>query len=307
MPDFSGVGGGLGGFLGSLAGWNETEPDRNAIDSDAAMGLYQGTNFQYLDPRDVQMRSLARYQSPENEQALQMGPSAFGDIQSDPALRQAQMAALAQQQGEAGQAGMGLEDRIAQSQAQAQQARQEQGQRQAILAAAQSRGQLGGGAQLGAQLNAQSAGATSGAAAAQQAALGARMRALQSMQGAGQLGGQIRGQDYGEAANRAAAQDAISRFNTANSQAVQQRNVANRMNQANMNTDAQNQRGYFNAQQVGNAYKTNLGAHQQQANAYYQNADERRKKIRDMMDHYASVGQGAGTAAGGAASFIPGG
>ncbi len=45
------------------------------------------------------------------------------------------------------------------------------------------------------------------------------------MQG-GQLGGQMRSQDFGEQSSKAQAQDAISRFNAANSQSVQGQNVA---------------------------------------------------------------------------------
>jgi hypothetical protein len=46
----------------------------------------------------------------------------------------------------------------------------------------------------------------------------AQQRALDAMAGAGQLGGSIRGQDFGEQATIAEAQDALQKFNAANTQ-----------------------------------------------------------------------------------------
>ena len=178
--------------------------------------------------------------------------SAFDSVSTDPRLRQAQMDALSQLQDVANQGGLTAMDRSRLAQIDSQEATADRGRREAILQNMRARGMGGSGNELLAQL--QSAQAATDNANTQ--GLGveamAQQRALEAMAGACQLGGTIRGQDFGEQATVAEAQDALSKFNAANTQQSRQ-----------FFAGASNDMAQFNQGLEADRLKSNAGFQQQ--------------------------------------------
>lgn len=135
------------------------------------------------------------------------GPSAFKT--EDPAMRNAQAAALAQMEQVYKQGGMDPQSQAALQQAQTRTAQAEKASRDALTQNAAARGMSTSGAALAGQIANQQGAADRNSAAGTQAAADARTRALQAMSGASQMAGATRGQDY----QKAGALDAIERFN----------------------------------------------------------------------------------------------
>jgi hypothetical protein len=162
--------------------------------------------------------------TPEVEKAYPQLTSSFNSVSSDPRLKDAQMSALSKLQ-QLGEGGLTLQDKADLQQIQDANAAREKGNRQAILQNLAARGMGGSGAELAANLSNQQDSATRNASQSLNVAAQAQKRALDAVIQSGQLGGQIREQDFSEAARKAEAQDAIRRFNAANSIALQQRNV----------------------------------------------------------------------------------
>lgn len=175
--------------------------------------------------------------SPEAE--IASGPSmlsAWGLTNNDEYHKgkQAQMQALQQMQGIAGNGGYTALERDQIAQAQRQAAGYEKSQRDAQLQQMQMRGMAGGGGEMAARLQAQQGGANRAQGAATDIATQAQMRALQAMQAGSDMGSRI--QTAGT--NRASALDEFNQANTNRTQAVRQRNAANRtaaVNQAQQN------------------------------------------------------------------------
>lgn len=173
--------------------------------------------------------------TPAQAQAILQQRSEMDNIQTDPRLREAQLAALTGLQDIAQSGGLTTADRGL-LQAAAQEAGQyERGQREAILQNAQQRGVAGSGLEMLSKLQAQQSGADRMSAEGFKTAQLAQQRQMDALMQSGALGGQIRGQDFGQAADIARANDAINNFN-----------VANRQDVVNRNVDANNQGQMFN-------------------------------------------------------------
>ena len=203
--------------------------------------------------------------------------SAMEGVSTDPRLKQAQLAALASMQEIGTSGGLTAADKAQLSRVQGDVAQADRGRREAILQRMSARGMGGSGMELLAQLQS-SQGATDRASQAGLDISGmAQQRALQALNQAGGMAGGIRGQDFGEQSQIAAAQDAISKFNAANTQQSNQFNagVLNNTGQFNaglgldaakfnrsagdsmsmFNTGQTNNMGQFNA---GNTLKTDM-------------------------------------------------
>lgn len=211
-------------------------------------------------------------------EAEQLGPSRFEEIQMDPRLQAAQMAALEDVSGIA-KTGLGAEDRLAleeirrraAGQAQAQIASQEQRlQEQGIL-------DSGLGILLRNQAGQQAAEAErmSGmqqAAQAQQA----RMAALSQQ---GSMAAQMQGQGLQLAGQKASAADAIAQFNAQNRQNVASQNLANRQRIAEAGAATRNQQQMYNQGLIQQRFQNEMaratgvtGAQTQLAGMYGQQA-----------------------------------
>lgn len=209
-----------GDILDSLLGYNR----RNADEAyQNARNMYGG-----IDP---------------NVEFSQMGPSEYGKIQEDPALRGAQMQALQRMQGISNAGGRDAQFRQGMNAAQQQSAQYERGQRGAIENQARARGQFGGGQMFAQQLQAQQSGADRAGNQGFDVASAAQQRALQALQGYGQQAGSIRSQDYNKASQAAAAQDRINQFNAAGANSQRQQNFQNQMGLAGQRSGLETQAG----------------------------------------------------------------
>ena len=161
---------------------------------------------------------------PQLEQEMQDLSSQMGDIEVDPRLREAQMAALGGLE-ERAEGGLTPEDAAQIASIRRQTGGQAQAQDASILQSMAQRGMSGSGAELASRLQ-------SGQASAQRASeesdrlaamnYQAKMAALSQM---GNVAGNIRGQEFGEQERVASAADLIAKFNQQNRASMQQRNV----------------------------------------------------------------------------------
>ncbi len=143
------------------------------------------------------------------------GDSAMGGVNADPRMVAAQRSVLSRLMQEGNASGLGLQDRVALSEAQGQVGRQERGSREAILQSMSQRGMGGSGAELAAALTNQQGSADRSASVGARAAADARGRQLAALSQSGEMAGTVRGQDFGEQSEKAQAADAIAKFNAA--------------------------------------------------------------------------------------------
>lgn len=213
-------------------------------------------DLQEMGPQEFGRYTLQGQLSPEQEYAISQGDSEMNKVYTDPRLRDAQLSALSSLE-EVGNGGMTMADKAALAQIQENASMQERGSREAILQNAKQRGMGGSGMEMLAQLSSGQNSANRARMEGLNVAATAQQRALDAMTQAGTLGGNIRGQDFSEGSAKATSQDAINRFNTANSQTVQGRNVdrgntaqeknlAARQGLANSNVDVGNDQTKYN-------------------------------------------------------------
>lgn len=196
--------------------------------------------------------------TPNLENIINQNPTEMLGVQTDPRLRDAQMAALGELRGVGESGGMRLSDIANYQRAMGDVAQRERGAREAILMDQAQRGASTGGGSLAAQLLNDQANSQSRYQAGLDLAGRAQDVALRSILESGQLGGQIQNQDFEQQSQKAQAQDIINRMNTEAARGVQQRNV-NYMNDAqasnlseaqrifDANTDTRNQQTLYNA------------------------------------------------------------
>lgn len=208
----------------------------------SALEQFQDVNVPLIGDQTLDLylpEYLSDYQAGQ-ESNIDMGPSSYEDIAIDPRLEAAQMGALEQisQMGETGftpaeQAALRESRRDSASEAQAKSAQ--------LMDEYARRGMGGSGAELAARLQAGQSSADRMSQEGDRLAQMSQERALNAIGQTAALGGQIRGQQFGEQSDVAQAKDAISQFNTANQQNVQQRNV-NAANQASLRNLGEKQR-----------------------------------------------------------------
>lgn len=185
---------------------------------------------------------------PEAEMYQSLGPSAMEQVKASPELKQAQMNALLKLQQIGSEGGMTATDKARLAEIQGQTESALRGQEGAIMQNLAARGMGGGMSELVARQLAAQGAANRQAQAGLDVKAQAEQRALNAIMQSGQLGGQISQQDVAQQQAIAQAKDAISRFNIANLQDVQQRNIA-----------ARNQAQASNAQMAQNIAGQNVG------------------------------------------------
>ena len=216
--------------------------------------------------------------------AYRLGPSAMEQINLDPNVVAAQMAALQQLQDIGQQGGLTTADRAALQEATDATAIQERGMREAIQQQARSRGLGGGGIELAQQLISGQGAATRGAQAGRDIAQMAQARALSALQEAGSLAGNLHTQQYGEQSDLAQARDIISRFNLANRQAMETQNLANRQRLAEANVGGKRSVGFAKAGIYGKSAEEEAASKNEQA--------ERQAKTMENVLKIISMGKG---------------
>lgn len=195
-------------------------------------GLTAAGNHQKAEQLRQEMLKRAEGLNPqdfERMKATLQGDSEASKYSEDPALRGAEMDALARYKDIAANGGMDAQARAKLAEARSEANQYERGQREALTGDFAERGLGGSGAELAAKLQAQQGGADREASGGIQAASDAEVRALQAIKGGAALGGQVRGEDADIAKWKSGSQDAINRFNASMRNNADQANV----NQAN--------------------------------------------------------------------------
>lgn len=246
----------LGGIIGNIASSGDRDASTEA--QKAALQAIAGVNAPSVEQMQL---ALQQYQSagkltPEQETALQQAQSQLNGYKSDPRLVQAQASALQSLQ-DRGKQGLTAQDIAALNQERNSTNQNIQSNNAAILASQAARGQLDSGSTLAAQLMGAQAAANRQSQQGDNTAAMAQQNALSAMTQAGNMAGSMGTQQFGQAAQIAAAQDAINRFNTQNSQAVNNQNV--------QTNNAAQQYNLNNAQHIANA-NTGIANSQQQYN-----------------------------------------
>jgi hypothetical protein len=267
-----------------------------------ALRTLQGTRREY---DEIQTPELAKMRlhleklvqqgqlDPKQAELFLQESSAMQNVKSDPALREAQMRALAGLQDVSEQGGLTATDKARLGEISQQEMAQQRGQREAILQNARQRGIAGSGLELASQLNNQQASATRQSQQGLNVAAMAQQRALDALMQSGQLGGNIRSQDFEQDARKAAAQDAINAFNTANRTQNSQYNtgVLNNSQAANLAAKqaiANQNVGIGNQQQ-----QFNNGLYQQDFNNQMAKQNARAGVAGNIAGQYGSQGQQA--------------
>ncbi len=302
----------MGGVIGGIAGAYNAGQDRDAAAQARNQALQQWTGLNAPDIASQQL-ALQQYQNagnlnPAQIQALQQGPSAMEGIQTDPRLVQSQMAAL-QQLSTTGQMGMTPAEQAALNQAQQQASAQAQAKNAQIMDQFARTGMGGSGAQLAAQLSNSQGQAQQLANNSNQVAQNAQQNALQAISQAGQLGGQINAQQFGQKSDIAKAKDYINRFNTENSQQVQNanvqaanaaalRNLTNQQNISGQNTQLANQQQQYNKQLIQQQFNNQAALAAGRSGQYQGIAQQNMQNAANTANSYAGIGQGIDTGVG---------
>lgn len=228
------IGEALGGIVGGILGNNAAKMDRRHQKEmmKEALATYDRLGLPPDLSKELIVEELQRQgiYTPELQQELAVAESEMAQIKEDPALRGAQMQALAMMQQRA-QTGIGAEDRAALNEVRRQVQTDAEAKRQQIMQTMQARGQAGGGADLMAQLQASQGAADQAAAGSDTLMAQAQQRALEALGRSGQMAGEVRGQDFGVSSARAQALDERNRFLAQNAIARQSANVG-ALNQA---------------------------------------------------------------------------
>lgn len=148
-------------------------------------------------------------------QAQQVGPSALGGIQLDPAGHIAEQEAMAKLSELAANGGLSLADMQALNQIQGNLSQNNTARRKGLANEFSARGQLGSGAQLAMALNSQQNAAQNANQAGESAAAQAQARALDAILRKAGLGRQMESDEYGRKSDAAKAADLIEARNAA--------------------------------------------------------------------------------------------
>lgn len=293
----------ISNFLSGGAQGQATDAAQAGVDALASLQTPDVAAMQLELEQLVQQGVL----TPEEAQTYLQEASKTADIQTNPALRQAQMDALASMQ-EIGEGGLTASDKAALSGIQSQEQTASRGAREAIIADAQAKGMGGSGLELMAQLKNQQDAATRQSQRDLDVAGMAQDRALQAIQAAGQMGGNIQQQDFGQQFQQGQAQDAINQFNTQNMNQVGMvntkaandaaaTNLQNKQRIADANTTTRNTQQQYNKQlaqqDFDNRYKRAGGT----ASAYQNLAGQYNANAAQNMQVVGSAIQAGGTAA----------
>lgn len=271
-----------------------------------ALAAYQNLNIPTIAEQQVAptMEAVQGQINPTLQGTVQQGPSAMMGIQTDPRLKQAQMAALQSLQ-QQGQGGMTAQERAMLQQIQNQSVGAGNAASQAIMQNMAARGMGGGGAELAARLSAAQGAANNMSQQGLQVAAQGQQNALAAMQGAGGMASGMQAQQFGQQAAQAQSQNAINQFNAANMQNVMGQNVGaqnqaqyynlgNAQQIANQNVAAQNQAQYYNSGLYQQNFQNQLAQAGGEAGTEGQLGNYYNTQAADTRGQYAKIGQAIG-------------
>lgn len=191
-----------------------------------AIAAYEGIRLPEISEQELSLllpEYIGDYQA-QQEATIGMGPSAMEEIALDPRLRDAQMNAL-EQISQMGETGFSPAEQAALREARRGAAAEAQAKSAQLMDEFARRGMGGSGAELAARLQSAQSSADRLSQEGDRLAQLSQERALNAISQQANLGTQIRSQEFGEQSDVARAKDVINQFNTANQQAVQQRNI----------------------------------------------------------------------------------
>jgi hypothetical protein len=217
-------------------------------------------------------------QSPELVGLLEaeaLGPSRFEDVQMDPRLQAAQMAALEDITGIAEAGGLDAQARLNLEQGLGRVA----GAEQARLQQLREDPTLGQGQKLALQAQAVQGAGQSGRDIALQSAAQAQQAKMAALGQQGSMASQMSQQQLALAGQKASAADAIAQFNTQQRMGVQSQNLASRQAIANQQAATRNQQEMYNKGLIQQRFQNEVakatgvsGAQSNLANMYAQQA-----------------------------------
>ena len=218
-------------------------------DPNKAAMKQQEAQMDRLDAIDLPELEEYMLQNPELVGLLEaegIDPTALGDIQLDPSLRNNQMQVLEQLK-QRSEEGMTSQDKMQMEQMLGDVAAQEQSQRAAVEQQMAERGMDSSGAALMAKLQGGQNAANSGRQKAMQMAAQGQQNKMQALAQLGQQSGNMQNADFARQSQVASAKDAISRANAMNRQNVSATNLSARQGIENQRANIANQQS-----QVGN-------------------------------------------------------
>lgn len=273
-----------------------------------------------MEIQEAQMKRLSELELPELEEYLLQNPelvglleaegidpSAMGDIQLDPAMKEKQMQAL-QGLAERSEQGLTDQDKMVMEDMLGQVGAQERSQRASIEQDMARKGTGDSGTSLMAKLNASQGGANTARQKAMQMAAQGQINKMNALQSMGQMAGSMENVDYGRQANAASAKDAIAKANAMNRQNVNAANLSAQQSIENQRAGIANQQAQvgnqIKQQNYNNAY-TKAGGQGQVANSMSQIAGNSPQKpgalqagLAGGISGFAATGNPWGAAAG---------
>lgn len=235
----------------------------------------------------------------------QLGPSAMGDVTTDPKYREYELEALRQLE-EQSQKGFTARDEADMARVEQQANRANRGRQGAIQQNMQSRGLAGSGLDFVMQQQAAQDSAEMEALAGLEKNAQMAERKQSAAERLGSLGSQLQGRDFNQAAAKAQAADEIARFNTANSIQRQQANNQTVNQQATQNWGRTNNTNDRNTAAQYDYRQDRLGVKQDGASTALEKSNQDWNRAQLKKQQKAAKKSGVGSAVGGIAGGIVG-
>lgn len=223
------------------------------------------------------------------------------DLEFDPRLKEAQMAALESMQ-ERGKSGLSEEDKLIYDDIRESLASDAASQQADIGRRMAEQGASGSGQEMAQRMNAQQVAAMQASKAGRGMAADALRSKMESEQTAGQMSGQMSAQDMARQQSNRAAQQQIAQFNAQNRQQTNRYNLGQQQNIANQTANQRNQMYTNLVDQQNQQFQNELnranavaGVHGQQAGGLRSQATQARQN--QGPSGFGSFVQGAGTGA----------
>lgn len=216
--------------------------------------------------------------NPELESAVTLGPSSMEGISTDPRLKDAQMNALNKLMEISDEGGMTLEDRGRLASINNEVNANLKGNQDAITQNMAARGMSGGMSELVAKQNATQSAANRASQQGFDVQAEAQKRALDALMNGSSLASNMQTSEFNQKAQVADSQDAIAKFNAANTQQVRNNNV-----------NTKNQAQQFNAENAQNTANSNVALNNQ---AKQYNLDLAQRNFDNQMAKAGAVSNG---------------
>lgn len=320
MPSGGLIVGGIGAGLSAAAGASAMDRANTSAREAQDRAIQEFLAVTVPNPVDQQL-ILEQFKTtgkmdPRLAHAFQQAQSKMSEIQTDPALQQAQMSALKSLENIGQNGGHTLEQDAYLNDVTNKVNTQNAGREGAIQQglAMRGMGQQGGLGLAAQEMNNQNATQIQSDASLKAAAQ-AQQNALQALQGAGSMAGQQQQNQFNQRSQVAHAQDAINQFNTQMNQGVENQNVGaqnqaqqynlnNAQNTANQNTQLNNYQQQYNKQLLQNQFQNQMqkaqgvaAGRQGQAGLYTQQGQQAGNMWGNIGQGLVKAGAGFGDAA----------